>query len=122
MDLHDGSCEFVKLGAADTFIKHADRIETIQMQTLPIGLFQQQKMVKTARRLEDGDYVIMLSDGVLSHIPEEEQEMVMEQILSDMPPCTPKDMANTIMERMLRECNCAPQDDMTVLVFGIWEK
>lgn len=122
VDLHDGNCEFVKLGAADTFIKHADRIETIQMQTLPIGLFQQQKMVKTARRLEDGDYVVMLSDGVLSHIPEEEQEKVMEQILSDMPSCTPKDMANTIMERMLRECSCAPQDDMTVLVFGIWEK
>lgn len=122
VDLHNGSCEFVKLGAANTFIKREHGIETIRMQTMPIGLFQTQQVVKTTRRLHDGDYVIMVSDGVLAKVPEEEQEKVMEQILMDMVPSTPKDMANTIMERMLKECNCAPEDDMTVLVFGIWRK
>lgn len=122
VDLHDGNCEFVKLGAANSYIKREHLVETVQMETMPIGLFQKQKIVKTARKLEDGDYVVLVSDGVLGAIPEEEQDKVMEQILLEMNYANPKDMANAIMERMLRECGCAPADDMTVLVFGIWKK
>lgn len=122
VDLYTGVCEFVKLGASYTFIKKEDRVETIQMETMPIGLFQKQQLMKTERRLEDGDYVVMISDGVLSAIPEEEQIAVMENLLMEMGQTSPKDMANGIMEKMLRECNCDPSDDMTVLVWGLWKK
>lgn len=122
VDLYDGTCEFVKLGATYSFIKREKTVETIQMESMPIGLFQKQKLVKTQRKLYDGDYVIMVSDGVLSSIPEEEQALVMENILQDMEHLNPKDMANEIIEKMLRECNCNPEDDMTVLVFGLWKK
>lgn len=122
VDLYSGNCEFVKLGASYSFIKRKEAVETIQMETMPIGLFQKQQMVKTQRKLEDGDYVVMISDGVLSAIPEEVQVMVMENMLKDMEQTNPKDIANAITEKMLRECNCNPEDDMTVLVFGIWKK
>lgn len=122
VDLHNGLCEFVKFGAAYTFIKREQTVETIQMDTMPIGLFQKQQLIKTQRKLEDGDYVVMISDGVLSAIPQEEQVKVMEDILLDMEDTNPKEMANTIIEKMLRECNCDPKDDMTVLVFGLWKK
>lgn len=122
VDLYDGTCEFVKLGATYSFIKREHTVETIQMESMPIGLFQKQKIVKTERKLYDGDYVIMVSDGVLASIPEEEQATVMEHILMGMEHLNPKDMANAIMEKMLRECNCDPEDDMTVLVFGVWKK
>lgn len=122
VDLHSGLCEFVKLGASYTFIKKEHMVETIQMDTMPIGLFQKQQLVKTQRQLEDGDYVIMVSDGVLSAIPEEEQVKVMEDMLLDMEDTNPKEMSNAIIEKMLRECNCDPKDDMTVLVFGVWKK
>lgn len=122
VDLHDGRCEFVKLGASYTFIKREHEVETIQMETMPIGLFQKQQLVKTQRKLEDGDYVIMVSDGVLASVPEEEQIKVMENLLMDTEQVNPKDMANYIMEKMLRECNCNPVDDMTILVFGLWKK
>ena len=122
VDLYSGNCEFVKLGATYSFIKRENCVETIQMETMPIGLFQKQQLVKTQRKLEDGDYVIMVSDGVLSSIPEEVQVMVMENILKDIEQTNPKDIANAITEKMLRECNCNPEDDMTVLVFGVWKK
>lgn len=122
VDLYDGTCEFVKLGATYSFIKRSNHVETVQMESMPIGLFQKQKLVKTQRKLYDGDYVVMVSDGVLASIPEEEQVAVMEHILQGMELLNPKDMANSIMEKMLRECNCNPEDDMTVLVFGIWKK
>lgn len=122
VDLYDGTCEFVKLGATYSFIKRSNHVETVQMESMPIGLFQKQKLVKTQRKLYDGDYVVMVSDGVLASIPEEEQVAVMEHILQGMELLNPKDMANSLMEKMLRECNCNPEDDMTVLVFGIWKK
>lgn len=122
VDLYNGNCEFVKLGASYSFIKRENTVESIQMESLPIGLFQKQQIVKTQRQLEDGDYVIMVSDGVLSAIPEEEQTAVMEEILLELDETNPKEMANAVIEKMLRECGCNPEDDMTVLVFGVWKK
>lgn len=122
VDLHDGTCEFVKMGASYTFIKREKRIEVIQMDTMPMGLFQKQQMIKTERKLYDGDYIVMVSDGVLADIPEEEQTKVMEEILLNTEYVNPKEIANEIMDKMLQECNCKPADDMTVLVFGLWKK
>ena len=39
-DLYRGSCEFVKAGAAATFIKKKDKVEKIVSTTLPIGVIQ----------------------------------------------------------------------------------
>ena len=38
IDLYSGNCEIVKNGAAATFIKRKDRVETIFSSTLPVGI------------------------------------------------------------------------------------
>ena len=63
MDLYSGECEFVKVGAACTYIKRGRLVDRLSAQNLPLGVFQQIEPEIMSRMLQNGDYVIMLSDG-----------------------------------------------------------
>ena len=41
-------------------------METIQSTSLPAGMFEQVEFDTTAKKLYDGDYIIMVSDGTLT--------------------------------------------------------
>ena len=43
----------------------------------------------------------------------------MAQLISQIDCYNPKEMANQILDSVLKECDYAPVDDMTVLVFGL---
>ena len=68
-DLYEGACEFVKAGAAATFLKRQGEVEIIRSATLPIGVLQDIEIDTETRRLESGDYVIMVTDGVMDALP-----------------------------------------------------
>ena len=73
-DLYQGSCEFVKAGASATFIKRKKEVEKIESTTLPIGVVQNIELDREERNLESGEYVIMVTDGVMDALPEGAQE------------------------------------------------
>ena len=54
-DLYEGACEFVKAGAAATFLKRQGEVEIIRSATLPIGVLQDIEIDTETRRLESGD-------------------------------------------------------------------
>lgn len=119
-DLYDGTCEFMKVGASTTFIKQKDKVEKISSTSLPIGVLQNLEIETVTRRLSDGDFVIMVTDGVLDALPVEEQELIMETIISGTNLNNPKEMAHHILEQILEWSGEAPLDDMTVIAVGIW--
>ena len=82
-DLYRGSCEFVKAGAAATFIKKKDKVEKIVSTTLPIGVIQNIEIDREVCDLESGDYVVMVTDGVLDALPAKEQEEQMIDIIQN---------------------------------------
>ncbi|MCI9216457.1 SpoIIE family protein phosphatase [Lachnospiraceae bacterium 42-17] len=120
-DLYSGSCEFVKAGAATTYIKREEEIEKLHSVTLPIGVIQDIEIDTQARKLESGDFVIMVTDGVLDALPSGEQDRLMIGFLEEADMQNPKEMAHYILEKVLEYSNEAPVDDMTVLVVGIWK-
>ena len=81
IDLYSGVCEFLKIGAATSFIKRGNWVEAITSTSLPAGVFQQTDYEKTCRKLYDGDMVIMVTDGVLDVLPVEHQEKLMKDII-----------------------------------------
>jgi len=119
-DLYEGLCEILKVGASTTFIKHDQLIERIHSTSLPIGVVQGLEVECVERRLSDGDYVVMVTDGVLDALPVGQQEMLMDAILQKADMVNPKEMAHFIMEQVLKASGEVPIDDMTVLVVGIW--
>lgn len=121
-DLYTGKCEIIKAGASLTFIKKKGRVEHLISTSLPIGVVQRLEIDSTERELESGDFVVMLTDGILDALPVAEQEILLETIIGGTQIYNPRDMANHILEQIQNWTGQAPQDDMTVLVVGIWER
>ncbi len=65
VDLYTGICNFLKAGASATFIKRDHWVEAISSESLAAGLIQQVDFETSSRKLYHGDYLIMMTDGVL---------------------------------------------------------
>lgn len=70
LDCITGKCAFIKSGAAPSFVKRGKRLFKIRSKTFPIGILEDVDAEKTAFDCEDGDAVVMLSDGVTEDIEE----------------------------------------------------
>lgn len=121
-DLYNGTCEFVKAGAAATYIKRQDTVEKISSSTLPIGVLQEIEIESQVRELHSGDYVIMLTDGVLDALPVNEQDTLLTTLIQDSRIVNPKELAHHILGQVLEWSGEVPVDDMTILVVGIWKR
>lgn len=120
-DLYEGSCEFLKAGASTTFIRHQNQVEKITSTTLPVGVMQEIEIECVTRKLSDGDFVVMVTDGVMDALPVGGQESMIGSFLCELKSQNPKEMAHHVLERVLESAGEAPVDDMTVIVIGIWE-
>lgn len=119
-DLYTAKCEFVKVGASTTYVKHGGKVERISSTSLPIGVVQYLEIETTKRKLSDGDFVIMVTDGVLDSLPVGEQDLLMEMIIGGTNMNNPKEMAHHILEQVLEWTEEEPLDDMTIIAVGLW--
>ena len=122
LNLYTGVCDFVKIGAATTFIKRDHWVETISSTTMPAGVFNQVDLDQKSKKLYDGDYIIMMSDGVLDCLPGNNKERLMQELILELTITNPQEIANRILKEALAQNQEVPPDDMTVLVAGIWKK
>lgn len=122
VDLYTGICNFLKAGASATFIKRDHWVEAISSESLAAGLVQQMDFDTASRKLYHGDYLIMMTDGVLDALPLEREEETMKEIIMDVQEQTPKEISRGILERVLGYSDYRARDDMTVLVAGMWKK
>ncbi len=122
LDLYSGVCEFLKIGSSTTYIKRDNWVETIQSTSLPIGVFHQPDCDTTSKKLYDGDFIIMITDGVLDAIPLETQDETICGIIMETNTNNPKEMAKMILDKASSYQENGVLDDMTVIVLGIWKK
>ena len=122
LDLYTGICSFLKAGAASTFIKRDHWVEAISSESLAAGLMQQIDFDMASRKLYHGDYLIMMTDGVLDALPTEREEETMKEIIMDIQEETPREVSRGILERVLGYSDYRARDDMTVLVASILRK
>jgi len=122
INLFTGICEFIKIGAAATFIKRDQWVETIRSTTLPVGILNSVDYDSIKKKLYDGDIIIMVSDGVLDSIREEDKEKFMENMIMEMKSNNPQEIANLIMDQTLAQREYIPMDDMTIITAGLWSK
>lgn len=122
VNLYTGMCEFLKAGAATTFIRRDQWVETISTATLAAGLVQQMDFETTSKKIYDGDYLIMVTDGVLEALPREREEETMKEIILQIHAAKPQEIGRCILQKVMSYCGYRAGDDMTVLVAGVWKK
>lgn len=116
INLYGGTCEFIKIGGAATYVKRGKWLECVEATTLPIGMLQKVDYDFVEKKLYEGDYVIMMSDGVLDAVAQQERAEFLQQIIGEEPEQSPQVIAGRILNASLLLQNFEPQDDMTVLV------
>lgn len=61
----DAQCYFIKLGAAPTYLIEKGKVVTITSTNIPVGLVDSSDYIPICKKLDYGDFVIQLSDGVI---------------------------------------------------------
>jgi len=123
VDLYEGEVEFVKVGAAPTFIKRSDFVETIKTASLPAGILSEVEVELIHKKVGNGDFVIMVSDGIIDSFRDTQDSIKeVQNILQEMTSKNPQKIADDLLEEAL--CNChnkVPIDDMMVMVSKVWK-
>ena len=120
VNLMDGLCTFIKLGAAATFVKCSDNVKIIKPSSLPAGVLDNVEPDISGLKLHDGEYVILVSDGVVDALPFYDKEQHLARIIDEIKCLNPQKMADKILEECRYYRGNEHRDDMTVLVMGIW--
>ena len=126
VDLYTGSAEFIKIGAAETFLLRNGHVSVIKSSSLPIGMLNDVDIEVTERELKHGDIVIMLTDGVtnagLGGSITENYENWVKSALKNCPFNNPQEIADHLLSEAERRSRNGAKDDMTVLAARIWVK
>ncbi len=121
IDLYQGSCQLRKVGGAITFLKRLEEVEQFAVGSLPLGIFQKVEVQPVNKTLQDGDFLIMVSDGVVDAFERGEQEGAILRAISGLQGSNPGEMAQRLLRIALCACGGKITDDMTIGIIGIWE-
>lgn len=123
VDLYSGVTEFVKIGAATTFIKRKDYVELIGSTSLPVGILNKVDIETQKKQLKDGDMIIMVTDGILDADKNQlNREDTFKQFIGEINSNNPQYMAETLLEKAQNLICGEIKDDMTIIVARIWER
>lgn len=120
IDLHGGQAEFAKIGSAPSFIKRqGGKVEIVNSASLPMGILTDIEVHENSVQLQDGDFIIMVSDGILEANKEQGEEWLVNYLLTTKTR-NPQELADKILHQALSYTPSGPRDDMTVLVTKLW--
>ncbi len=121
IDLYQGSCQLRKIGGAVTFLKRGHEVEQLAAGNLPLGIFGQVEVQPLCRELQDNDYLIMVSDGVVDAFGREDYEDTVTSIIAGIRDRSPGEIAERLLQIALHASGGRVFDDMTIGVIGVWE-
>lgn len=119
LNLYKGDCYFLKNGAAATYLRHGENVITIEGQTLPVGVINEIESYVGKVQISDKDYVIMMTDGVSDCFINEND---LSEYLQKCDIVNPQEIAKHILDEAVCRNDGKAEDDMTVIVAGIWKR
>lgn len=120
VDLKSGMVDFIKFGAATTFLKRGSYVETIMANSLPMGMVQMSDSYLVRKKVFDGDIMIMMSDGVLEALPAEDKEDAMKELLKQMEETNSQKIAEYVMNKVAELSGDIGKDDCTVMALSVY--
>ncbi|MBR1816184.1 MAG: SpoIIE family protein phosphatase [Lachnospiraceae bacterium] len=122
LDLYTGCGRIYKQGAAATFIKRGDWIELIKSTSLPVGVVEGAVCEKCIKKFYSGEFIIMVSDGLLESIIFENKEDYMKELILSSKEDEPSELADAIVDNIKSLSGNRMKDDATIIVCKIVKK
>ena len=101
------SCHPVPCRLRQSFLKRENKVEQLAEGNLPLGVFQQVKAQPIVRGLQDGDYLFMMSDGVIDAFSEQGYETAVSRAIADMQEQNPGELAEHLLRMALIAASAA---------------
>lgn len=117
LDLIHGTAAFLKSGAAPSFVRRGDKLYKLRSNSAPIGIMREIEAERLNFNVEDGDLIIMVSDGICQS-PEENLRL-MELLYGDINGDDVQSLAEKIIALSAEE---GGGDDVSVILAKIKEK
>lgn len=120
INLIDGSTEFIKVSSCPTYIKKENKVDMIQTAGLPIGILENMDVDLYGKKLEKGDIIVMVSDGIVDANTEyTPKELWITELLKAVKTENTQRLADIILQEAIDQNLGVAKDDMTVLVAKI---
>lgn len=116
IDLQNAKAEFLKIGSTPSFIKRGNKVLKVEASNLPMGILQEFEVDVVSEQLKAGDLLIMMSDGVFEgpkHV--ENFDLWMKRKILELRTDNTQEVADLIMEEVIRSRAGYIEDDMTVV-------
>ncbi len=118
-DLCYGNADFMKSGAAASYIRREGNLYRMRSRTIPLGVVEEVDAERTSFETKAGDVIIMLSDGV-SQTSEDAPWLI--ELLSRPLGTSLDTAAKTILDRTVAQrLSEGRDDDMTVILARVNE-
>lgn len=98
LDLVTGDTDFIKMGGRETYLVRGNDLEILPAGTLPLGILDDQRPAFFRRNMREGDFFLMMSDGVADALKTEEIETIIQSFSS----VNPETMAKEVVSNALR--------------------
>ncbi|WP_139179522.1 stage II sporulation protein E [Lihuaxuella thermophila] len=117
VDLNTAQGRFMKIGSTPGFIKRGKEVIMLSASNPPIGILNEIEIEPVEMKLEPGDLIIMVTDGIYDaprHAAN--KEAYMSRMIAEIDTKDPQDFADCLLERVVRDHGGQIEDDMTVVV------
>jgi stage II sporulation protein E len=122
-DLYGGKMELIKSGACPTYVKRNHNVSVIKSTSLPAGIVNDIKVDAYDKEIEDGDIIILCSDGIIESNNEySNKELWIKYLLEDIQTDSPERIADIILKEAIDNNIGKAKDDMSVIVGKIVKK
>lgn len=123
IDLYTGAAEFIKIGAAATYLLRDGRVQVVKSSSLPMGMLNDVDLEASSRKLGHNDVILMVTDGVTDAAETyDTEESWLIKSLEGCRYANPQDIADYVLEEAKTMAAGRLRDDMTVLAARVWEK
>jgi stage II sporulation protein E len=104
-----------KIGAAATFIKRGDKVETIKVSALPMGIVDSIRISHIELQARRGDEIIIVSDGITEADRTDGQMEWIRETIEHIRSRDPQTMSDLIVNKAMERYGLKEKDDMTVI-------
>lgn len=123
LDLFNGNMEFIKNSACPTYVKRNGEVQLLKSVALPTGILNNVDLVVYDYDLQDGDILVMCSDGIIDSNKEYLNKQVwLKYLLEDIESTDAQKIADIIIGEAIDNDFGVQKDDMTVIVAKIKKK